>query len=143
MKKILVLAFAFSFQCLACTSGDDDLSPNGSNNGSNSGGNTSGVTGDWVVTYFWDKDKEETSKFSGYSFEFNDDGSLVATKGSSSFSGTWSKNSSSTRFTISISGSDALDEMTDDWLLDEQTGSSIKLRDDNDEHLEEIYLEKQ
>jgi hypothetical protein len=100
-------------------------------------------SGSWKVTRFWDKDKDETSKFSSHSFEFQSDGTLVANTSSGTFNGTWSKNSSGSKLTISITGSDALDEMTDDWLLDEMTDSSIKLRDDNDEHLEELFLEKQ
>lgn len=138
MKKLIFFAFALSLQFIACQITDDDTSPSGSN-----GNNSSPPMGNWKVTYFWDKDKAETSKFSGHSFEFQNNGTLVATANGSTFSGTWSKNSSNTRFNINITGTDALDEMTDDWLLDEMTGSSIKLRDDNDEHLEELYLEKQ
>lgn len=140
MKKLIFLCLALSLQLVACTNADDDVSPNSSNNGGN---NANTPQGDWKVTYFWDKDKEETAKFSGHSFVFQGDGTLVATANGSNYSGTWSKNSSGSRLNISISGTDALDELTDDWRLDEMTGSSIKLRDDNTEHLEEIYFEKQ
>ncbi|NNC95167.1 MAG: hypothetical protein HKN92_06350, partial [Chitinophagales bacterium] len=34
--------------------------------------------GEWRITYFWISDHEETDHFNGYSFAFNDDGSLIA-----------------------------------------------------------------
>ena len=36
---------------------------------------------------------------------------------------------------------DPLDELTDDWLITDWGESLIKLRDDNDEHLEELFFE--
>jgi heat shock protein HslJ len=138
MKKLIFFAFTISVLFTACGNLDDDASPSNSNSN-----NSTTPAGSWKVTWFWDKDKDETHKFSGYSFEFQSGGSLVATSGSNTYNGTWSKNSSGSKLTINITGSDALDEMTDDWLLDEMTNSSIKLRDDNDEHLEELFLEKQ
>lgn len=97
--------------------------------------------GKWVVHYYWDKDKDETSDFSGYSFEFQSNGTLVATlPGGSTVSGTWS--TSSSKLTISITGNDKLDDLTDDWLVIEQTDNLIKLKDDNDSHLEELHFKK-
>lgn len=137
MKKLIFCSILFSMQFIACTNSDDDSSPSTPNNNGNPN------TGSWKVTYFWDKDKEETSKFNSHSFEFQGNGTLVATTNGGNYTGTWSKNSGGTRFNISISGTDALDEMTDDWLLDEMTTTIIKLRDDNAEHLEQLYLELQ
>lgn len=45
---------------------------------------------DWEVTYFFDTDSDETSDFNGYSFSFNDNGTLVATNGANTVEGTWS-----------------------------------------------------
>ena len=99
--------------------------------------------GKWTVTYYWDKDKEETSDFNGYVFDFQDDGILVATTASNTYNGTWLKNDSSNKLIINIQGAYPLDEMTDDWLIMEMSGNSIKLKDDNSEHLEELHLKKQ
>ncbi len=43
---------------------------------------------------------------------------------------------------MTISGTDALDDMTDDWLIVEKTDSFIKLKDDNLTKKEEIHLQR-
>lgn len=121
---------------------DDDAQPsnNGGNNGN--GNNSSSVIGNWKVTYYWDKDKDETNDFSGYTFDFQSDGTLVGKIGGTTYQGTWSENNSSNKLILTITGTKALDDMTDDWLIQEKTSSSIKLKDDNTEHLEELYFER-
>ena len=132
MQKLRFLGIFICLTCLSCTKSNDD----------NSGTNDPQVTaGKWKVSWFWDKDKEETSDFNGYSFEFKSDGTLVASlPDNSTKSGTWSV--SSTKFIITIGGTYALDEMTDDWLLLEKSDNLIRLKDDNATHLEELHLEK-
>ncbi len=124
-------------QGTACTKMSNELSP--------IAGIEKIVTQDiaWKVTYFWDKDKEETKKFHGYSFVFSGDGSLEAImNGVIVRSGTWSFNSSSSKFTMHLGILLPLAEMNDDWLINEATQNKIKLKDDNTEHLEELHLEK-
>ena len=47
-------------------------------------------TGNWRVTYYWDTDHEETTNFNGYNFVFNSNGTITATKATSTINGTWS-----------------------------------------------------
>jgi len=120
---------------VSCTQ-DDDLSINDLSQIVAQGG-------DWQVTYFFDKDKEETHKFENYTFRFEDDGTMKAfLSGALMSTGTWSVRASSNKFVIEVEGTDALNELTDDWLIIEKTDRKIILRDDNDEHLEEIHLER-
>ena len=92
-------------------------------------------TGTWRVTLFTDSGKDETSDFSGYSFQFNSNGSLTATKGNTTKTGTWSIGSSSNKFNIDLGAktdsNKPLGELTDDWRIVSITGSEIKLADDN------------
>ena len=134
MKKIILSALLLTALFTAC---DPDDASNIVNPTSNQ------ALGKWTVTYYWDKDKEETSDFNGYVFDFQDDGILVATTASNSYNGTWLKNDSCNKLIINIQGAYPLDEMTDDWLIMEMSGNSIKLKDDNSEHLEELHLKKQ
>lgn len=98
---------------------------------------------EWRVTYYWDKDKDETSDFQGYSFQFEDDGSLLAFQGGNlTFTGSWSVNSSSNKLVLNLGQLEPLDELTDDWLIINKSNVRIELKDDNDEHLEELHLEK-
>ena len=96
------------------------------------------VAGNWTVSLYWDK-KDETSKFSGYSFAFNSGGQIVATKGSTAVNGTWSE--SSTKLSIDFGSDPVLSKITKNWLKVEKTSTTIKLKDDNtasDERIEFI-----
>lgn len=99
------------------------------------------TSGNWKVVYYFD-DKDETYKFNGYSFVFSTDGKLTATFSGQTKTGVWSVNSSSNKFIMTISGTDALDDMTDDWLIVEKTDTFIKLKDDNLTKKEEIHLQR-
>lgn len=96
------------------------------------------IAGNWTASLYWDK-KDETSKFSGYSFAFNSGGQIVATKGSTAVNGTWSE--SSTKLSIDFGSDPVLSNITKNWLKVEKTATTIKLRDDNtasDERIEFI-----
>jgi hypothetical protein len=98
------------------------------------------VAGNWTVSLYWDK-KDETSKFSGYSFAFNSGGQVIATKGSSSVNGTWGE--SSTKLSINFGVDPVLSTLNKDWLKEEKTATTIKLKDDNltkDERVQFIKL---
>lgn len=99
----------------------------------------------WVVTYFWDKDKEESSNFSGYSFEFKSDGTFVSTApDGSTLSGTWNMHfdDSKDKLLIVLAGAKPLDDLSQDWVILEKTDTVMKLKDDNTSHLEEIHFKK-
>jgi len=93
------------------------------------------TTGAWRVTLFTDSGNDETSDFSGYSFEFNSAGSVIATKNGTSQNGTWSINSSATKFIIDLGpktdSNKPLGELTDDWKIISASANEIKLTDDN------------
>ena len=96
--------------------------------------NSDAAIGTWRVSYYYDNAKDETSKFSGYSFDIKAGGAFVATLPSGEkVTGNWVQNSSSNKFIISISGTEALDDMVDDWQILEQTDNLIKLKDDSKE----------
>ncbi len=127
----------------AChNSSDDDnsITPNG---GSNPTVITQGG-GDWKVTYYFDKDKVETNDFTGYTFQFNSDGSFQSS-GSSTATGTWkvTDDDGSQRMVISAgSAAKPLSNLDDDWILVNMSSTKIELKDDNSEHLEELHFEK-
>ncbi|MBK7874118.1 MAG: hypothetical protein IPJ74_27455 [Saprospiraceae bacterium] len=82
-----------------------------------------------------DKDKDETSDFSGYVFTFEQGGVFKSTKNGVTTTGTWQVNSSSNKLIInSGSAVKPLDDLSDDWIIVEKNDKLIKLKDDNDEH---------
>lgn len=132
MQKLLSIALFCILTLASCQKSDDD-NPSTNNPQINNGL--------WKVTYFRDKDKDETSDFNGYTFDLKSDGTLVANlPGGGTINGTW--NQTSTKLIFSITGTYALDEMSDDWLIVSISDTEIRLKDDNDEHLEELRLQK-
>jgi hypothetical protein len=97
------------------------------------------ISGTWRVSLYWDK-KDETSNFSGYSFSFNSGGQLVATKGSSTITGTWSE--SATKLIIDFGTTAVFNDINDDWQIVEKTATSIKLKDDNPLQDDQLHFVK-
>lgn len=135
--KLFVLALTIS---LASCSKSNDTNPSNSNNNSNNIGN-----GSWVVTYYLDSGKNETSDYSGYTFNFNANNVLEAVNSASTFTGTWyigdrsgDDNSSSNRFVINITGNNRMDNLQHDWVIVKITDTEISLKDDNASSGEEL-----
>jgi hypothetical protein len=118
IKNFLLPLALFCFALTACTKSDDGSSSSDDNSSSSS--NTPPAAGQWKITYFFDK-KDETSNYSGYTFEFGTAGSLKASNGSQSWTGTWKTgyDDSKNKFLIDFSGSipSALSELEEDWLI--------------------------
>jgi hypothetical protein len=93
------------------------------------------TAGTWKVTLFTDSGNDETSDFTGYSFQFNSGGTATATKNGAPRSGSWNISSRSSKYTIDFGAkSDAnkpLGELTDDWKIISISATEIKLTDDN------------
>ena len=127
----------FSLIFMACST-DDDSNNSESNSSSTEQAASTAQSGTWSITYFFDSDKDETSNFSGYSFKFNEDGSLIATKGNTTVSGTWSvtndsssSSSSHDDFNIffNVPESSDFDDLIDDWDIISVTSNMIQLTD--------------
>lgn len=94
------------------------------------------TAGKWIITEFIDSGKDETSNFSGYLFTFNSSGSLVATKGSTTYTGTWSITEGSgddspddLDFNIFFNLTNQFEDLNDDWDIVSNTSSKIELID--------------
>ncbi|QQX78220.1 hypothetical protein JK629_08990 [Aequorivita iocasae] len=96
-------------------------------------------SGSWKITYYLDSDQNETNHFTGYTFTFNENGSLVAINGSTTITGTWSVTdsnsndddggSSDTDFNIFFASPPDFEELSDDWDIISVTNSKIQLTD--------------
>ncbi|HMJ48285.1 MAG TPA: hypothetical protein VK498_13215 [Ferruginibacter sp.] len=116
---LYAIGFVFFISTLlssSCSKNDDILSTPGT------------IAGSWKVSLYFDS-RDETSKFTGYTFNFNDGGQLVATNGTNSVTGTWSQASS--KLNISFGVTPVFSDLNDDWLIEEKTSTSIRLKDDN------------
>jgi len=124
---ILIFAILSVFAFTSC----EDNSPTTNNVGTPTDVNNTVQTGEWVITYFYDTDSEETSNYSGYTFEFAEDGTLTAVKSSTTVTGNWSTGSddSTTKMIISFASPDMFEELSDDWHVIERTATKIRLED--------------
>ncbi|MBN2729651.1 MAG: hypothetical protein JXR53_10545 [Bacteroidales bacterium] len=102
------------------------------------------VDGNWKISYYYDKDHDETSSYADMSFTFNDNGNVIVASGTSSYSGTWStgNDDSKEKFYITFSSPTSLVEISDDWIIDSQSKSIIELSDDSDNGTELLTFEK-
>ena len=86
----------------------------------------------WKVSYYWDKDKDETYKFQGMAFLFESDQTIDVTFSGGSESGNWlydTSSSSHDHFIITLPDKDPFDELNDDWEVIRITDSIIELKD--------------
>lgn len=101
---------------------------------------TANTTGNWKVSLYWDK-KDETTDFTGWTFEYGGAAQLKATKGTEVVTGQWTIHDGN-RFQINFGTHAVLGKLNDDWLIEENTSSSIKLKDDNPTKDERVQFVK-
>ncbi|MBR9922643.1 MAG: hypothetical protein GYB31_17560 [Bacteroidetes bacterium] len=91
---------------------------------------TSNNSGEWIITSFIEDDNDdETSKFSGYTFTFEDDGTATATVNGNTTIGSWSdgNDDSTTKLVLFYGNDDPLEELNDDWRVLSSTDEKIEL----------------
>ena len=122
--KSTTLAIIMMVSISSCKK-DDSTSPNSSSSIS-----TTMQSGKWRITFYEDSGNNETNHFTGYSFQFNSNGTIVATNSGNSTNGTWSNGNddSQTKLLLNFT-STPFDELSDDWHVIQQNSSIIKLED--------------
>jgi len=87
--------------------------------------------GKWKVTYYNDNGTVETSTYSGYEFQFNANGTLIATKGAITVTGTWSNGNddSTLKLYLNFGTVNPFQELNDDWHVTQQSSAVITLED--------------
>lgn len=85
----------------------------------------------WKVTNFNDKGRDQTSYFTGYSFDFQDGGVVKATSGSNVVSGTWGirKDSGKTKLDLDFGNVPKFEDINEDWEIISQSSNKIELKD--------------
>lgn len=137
MKNVLMMAMVVA-GLVACDDNSNDTNPNVQAQVSEV--ESVAKNGEWVVTYFWDTDSDETGDFSGYSFVFGADGTVTATKNTTTVNGQWSitgDNSSDddddndefddVDFNLAFSTPSSFEELTEDWHIISISATKIEL----------------
>ena len=103
----------------------------------------------WIVAYYEDRGKDETSDFNGYSIQFSADGSLLVSTGQAKaqYKGSWmltgnsdDSSSSGGKLIMAISGNDVVRELEEDWRIIEWNETRLKLFDDSADHTAYLNL---
>lgn len=118
---IIPLATALLLNCKK----DDDSKPSTTN--SPVEGNT------YTITYYYDKDHEETADYAGYEFAFKANNVLTASKSGAITTGTWAlhNDDSHKHFIIALGTAEPLSELNDDWEVVESSATIVKLKDES------------
>ena len=145
--NFLKLALVFSMVLTFTSCSKDDSSNDSSTPNETSADQTTQVaeSGTWRITSFIDSGQDETNDFTGYSFSFNADGVLLATKGNETITGSWSvsddsSNSSSDddgnstddddfNIFFAVSEDSKFEDLNDDWDFISVSSSKIELID--------------
>jgi hypothetical protein len=137
MKNVLLMTLV-AISLIACD--DDSNDPNPNVQAQISEVKSVAQEGQWVVTYFWDTDKDETSDFAGYAFVFGSNGAVTATKSATEVSGQWSVTSDDSSddddndslddvdFNLSFSTPSSFEELSEDWEILSMTSTKIELK---------------
>ena len=137
-----LMLLGISFIIMGCPQKDDDDS-SGDDDGNSQNLEQLAEGGDWEVTYFFDSDTDETNDFNGYTFSFNDNGTLIADNGTNTVEGTWSISDDSNSSDDDDGSSDDLDfniffnvsqasdfeDLNDDWDIILVNSNKIELID--------------
>lgn len=75
------------------------------------------TNGIWKVSFYKINSIVHTTDFSGYTFTFSTDSSLILTNGATSVTGSWEYNSEQNLFTILLNTTTLLSEINKNWLL--------------------------
>ena len=97
--------------------------------------------GSWEIPYYFN-DSEKTASYSGYSFVFKSDKSVVASNGAISETGTWESTIQNNVRELKLTfSSELLGKLNNSWKLFEFNNSQIRLRDVSNT-TDYLYFEK-
>lgn len=124
-NSIIVFALFLSAMTVSISCSNQNNGP-----GNQSVNNSQLKDGAWKVTYYWDKDHDETSSLASYTIMFNSDGTVNAVNGNDAISGTWSTGTDDSQPKLILSFAVApLSEISDDWHVINQSSNLLSLED--------------
>lgn len=136
----LILLLSLTLLSSTCSSDDDGgYFPPNNNNAEIQQIITQAQSGTWRITSFIDSGQDETNDFNGYNFTFGSDGTLTASNGSNTETGTWSVTDSNSNddsnddvdFNIffNVPDTNNFEDLNDDWDVVSHTDNRMQLRD--------------
>lgn len=129
MQKVLLRVLLLSFSVASCNLNDENASMREE------------ITklvmdGTWEITLFQDSGSDETTYFTGYTFNFGQNQVLTASKGSISYAGSWlilpkgygDNSIDDVELKILFEAPDDFEELSEDWDISALTETRMELR---------------
>ena len=87
-----------------------------------------------IISNFLEDGENETYLFDGYTFQFNEDGTVAATKSDSTVNGSYTvyEDDGKTELELMFPINSDLNELRDDWYFISQEGNKINFEDSGD-----------
>lgn len=87
--------------------------------------------GKWKVNLYRDNGVDETNNYTGYEFQFQPNGTVVATKDETLLGGTWKSvvDNNKAKLYMEFASATHLDELSEDWQIMKQDSGSLELED--------------
>lgn len=126
MKTLFIISFAFLVLGTACKKDDSEIISNDTPSDL-----TSGV---WKISYYYDKDKDQTMEYGEFRFEFKNSGEININNNCCRFAGTWSTDKSDgiSRIVLNTGTTYPLEKLNDEWKVIENMGNKLKLEEVED-----------
>lgn len=107
-------------------------------------------SGSWHVSKFLDSGNDESARFEGYTFHFNNDGYVVASDGNYSSTGTWKLSPSATgnpddlTLTTVFHSGVYFEKLTKDWSFVSHSSMKCEMKEKSNDsvHIDYLTLEK-
>lgn len=86
------------------------------------------INGTWHVSYYLDETEDETSEFYGYNFTFYSNGTVIASKNTTTIHGIWNyyTDLDVKKMNLNFDGT-ILEEINKDWKLLELNATNVRL----------------
>jgi hypothetical protein len=129
MMKTLIMKSKFFYFALLLLAGMVGCQNQSVDDNPNTTGTSTTISGKWKITLYKEDNKDETNHFTGYTFDFNTDGTVVATKGSISVTGKHydGVDDSKVKYILDFGSTSPLDELNEDWEIIEQSATKLHL----------------
>jgi len=125
MKNLLLLLFAGMFTLTSCSKDDDD-------NNTTTAVAANLKSGTWRVSSFIDNGTDETTDFNGFTFTYNNGGTVSAVNNILTVTGSWSTGTDDSRAKLNLDFSSSslsqFEELSEDWEIVSQSATQVSLR---------------
>jgi len=89
------------------------------------------TNGKWRVTLFMDNNNDQTNDYTGYIFNFNASGEIVASKNGTDITGSWNEDNTAKNVSLYFNSADpVLNKLNDNWDVKQISSTQVNLENE-------------